>query len=86
MHLDFELSVTNPDGSRSSIRQEEVSTSKKTLGIYNAPGPWLVQGMKSNTLVWVTDGSYDRKRTPLFSKVGWIIFCQDTDKRLVSSF
>ncbi len=37
VHLDFELSVTNPDGSRSSIRQEEVSTSKKTQGIYNAP-------------------------------------------------
>ncbi len=37
MHLDFELSVTNLDGSGSSIRQEEVSTSKKTLGIYNAP-------------------------------------------------
>ena len=37
VHLDFKLSVTNPDGSRSSIRQEEVLTSKKTLGIYNAP-------------------------------------------------
>ena len=34
---DFELSVTNLDGSRSSIKQEEVSTSKKTLGIYDAP-------------------------------------------------
>ena len=22
----------------------------------------LVKGMKSNTLVWVTDGSYDQKR------------------------
>ena len=31
-HLDFELSVTNLDGSRSSIRQEEVSTSKKDSG------------------------------------------------------
>jgi hypothetical protein len=30
-------SVTNPDGSRSSIKQEEVATSKKTLGIYDAP-------------------------------------------------
>ncbi len=35
VHLDFELSVTNPDGSRSSIKQEEVTTSKMTLGIYN---------------------------------------------------
>ncbi len=47
---------------------------------------WLFQGMKSNTLVWVTDGSYDRKRAPLLSGVGWIIFCQDTGKRLVGSF
>ena len=37
VHSDFELSVTNPDGSRSSIKQEEVATSKKTLGIYDAP-------------------------------------------------
>ena len=37
VHLDFELSVTNPDGSRSSIRQEEDSSFKKTLGIYDAP-------------------------------------------------
>jgi hypothetical protein len=27
MHSDFELSVTNPDGSRSSIKEEEVATS-----------------------------------------------------------
>jgi hypothetical protein len=37
LHSDFELSVTNPDGSRSSIKQEEVASSKKTLGIYDAP-------------------------------------------------
>ena len=37
VHSDFELAVTNPDGSRSSIRQEEILTSKKTLGIYDAP-------------------------------------------------
>ncbi len=37
VHLDFELSITNLDGSRSNIRQKEVLTSKKTLGIYNAP-------------------------------------------------
>jgi len=23
---------------------------------------WLVEGMKSNTLIWVTDGSYNQKR------------------------
>jgi hypothetical protein len=37
VHSDFELFVTNPNGSRSSIKQEEVLTSKKTLGIYDAP-------------------------------------------------
>jgi hypothetical protein len=26
---------------------------------------WLVQGMESNTLLWVTDGSYNRKRAPV---------------------
>ncbi len=47
---------------------------------------WLIQGMESNTLLWVTDGSYDRKHAPVFSRVGWIIFCQTTGKRLVGSF
>ncbi len=37
MHSDFELFVNSPDGSKNSIKQEEVSTSKKTLSIYDAP-------------------------------------------------
>ena len=36
-HPGFELFVTNPDGSRSGIRQEDAATFKKTLGIYDAP-------------------------------------------------
>jgi hypothetical protein len=36
---------------------------------------WLVLGMKLDSLLWVTDGSYDRKRAPVLSGVGWIIFC-----------
>jgi hypothetical protein len=47
---------------------------------------WLVQGMKSNTLLWVTDGPYDRKCAPVLRGVRWIIFCQDTGKHLVGSF
>ncbi len=47
---------------------------------------WLVQGMKSDSLLWVTDGSYDRKCAPVLSGVGWIIFCQHTGKHLVGSF
>ncbi len=37
---------------------------------------WLVESMKSNTLIWVTDGSYDRKRAADLCGVGWIIFLQ----------
>jgi hypothetical protein len=37
VHSDFNLFVDNPDGTKSGIKQEEVSTSKKTLGIYDAP-------------------------------------------------
>jgi hypothetical protein len=47
---------------------------------------WLIQGMEINSLIWVTDGSYDRKRAPAISGVGWIIFCQTSGKRLVGSF
>jgi hypothetical protein len=47
---------------------------------------WLIQGMETNSLIWVTDGSYDRKRAPVISGVGWIIFCQMTGKRLVGLF
>jgi hypothetical protein len=32
-----ELLITNPDGTKSMIKQEDVLVSKKTLGIYNAP-------------------------------------------------
>jgi hypothetical protein len=32
-----ELLITNPDRSKSPIKQEEVTESKKTLGIYNSP-------------------------------------------------
>jgi hypothetical protein len=47
---------------------------------------WLVQGKKSGSLLWVTDGSYDRKRAPVLSGVKWIIFCQHTGKCLMGSF
>ncbi len=36
---------------------------------------WVAEGMKNNTLLCVTDGSYDRKRAIDLSGVGWIIFC-----------
>jgi hypothetical protein len=33
---------------------------------------WLVEGMKSTTLVWVTGKLYDQKRAAGLSGVGWI--------------
>jgi hypothetical protein len=37
VHSDFELFVNNTDGSKSSIKQENILASKKTFGIYNSP-------------------------------------------------
>jgi hypothetical protein len=36
----------------------------------------VANGMQNNTLVWTTDGSYNRKRAADLSGVGWIIFCK----------
>ncbi len=47
---------------------------------------WLVEGMESNTLVWVTDGLYDQKRLADLSGVGWIIFCSKTGLRMTGTF
>jgi hypothetical protein len=32
-----DLLITNPNGTKSAIKQEEVTASKKTLGIYDTP-------------------------------------------------
>jgi hypothetical protein len=47
---------------------------------------WIANGMKNNSLVWTTDGSYDRKRAADLSAVGWIIFCKNTGIRLTGTF
>ena len=47
---------------------------------------WIVQGMKSDLLIWVTDGSYDRKRAPTISGAGWLVHCTRTQKTLKGSF
>ena len=39
---------------------------------------WIAEGMRNNTLIWVTDGSYDRKKAKELSRAGWIIFCTKT--------
>jgi len=45
-----------------------------------------MEGMESNTLTWVTDSSYDRKRAADLCGVRWIIFCSKTGLCLTGTF
>ncbi len=47
---------------------------------------WVADGMTADTLIWMTDGSYDRKRATDLLGVGWIIFCKATGRRITGSF
>jgi hypothetical protein len=47
---------------------------------------WVAEGMQNNTLVWATDGSYDRKWAADLSGVGWIIFCKRTGLQMTGTF
>ena len=47
---------------------------------------WIVDGMRADSLIWVTDGSYDKLRAPDLSGAGWIIFCTTSGKRLTGWF
>jgi hypothetical protein len=47
---------------------------------------WVADRMTAGTLIWTTDGSYDRKRAADLSGVGWIIFCKAVGQRITGSF
>jgi hypothetical protein len=47
---------------------------------------WVANRMQNNTLVWTTDGSYNRKRAADLSGVGWIIFCKRTGLQMTGTF
>jgi hypothetical protein len=47
---------------------------------------WIADGLKDSSLVWVMDGSYDRKKAKDLCGVGWIIFCTNTGFRLTGTF
>ena len=52
-----EMFVTNPDGSKSPISQEHVTTSKKTLGIHDSPSGGNSEHLayiKEKVRVWAT--------------------------------
>jgi hypothetical protein len=46
----------------------------------------ITEGLKAGSLIWATDGSYDRKQAADLSGMGWIIFCKTTVFLLSGSF
>ncbi|KAL7524534.1 hypothetical protein ACHAXR_000614, partial [Thalassiosira sp. AJA248-18] len=40
---------------------------------------WIADALSANTLIGVTDGSYDRKKGPNISGAGWILYCRATN-------
>jgi hypothetical protein len=49
---------------------EDINNSQAT----KADTSWIAEGLKAGSLIWATDGSYDRKQAADLSGVGWIIF------------
>ena len=47
---------------------------------------WVAEGLTLGSLIWVTNGSYDRKGAIDLSSVGWIIFCKRTGFHITGSF
>jgi hypothetical protein len=47
---------------------------------------WVAEGVQNNTLVWTTEGSYDRKQATDLSGMGWIIFCTRTGLHMTGIF
>jgi hypothetical protein len=51
-----ELYITNPDGTKSLIKQEEATVSKKTLGIHDLPAggnAGHLDHIKMKAAIWV---------------------------------
>jgi hypothetical protein len=47
---------------------------------------WIVDGLRNGSLIWTTEGSYDRKRTVNLCGVVWILFCTNMGFRLTGNF
>jgi hypothetical protein len=61
---------------------EDIDDSQVT----KADTSWIAEGLKAETLIWKTDGSYNRKQAKDLSGMGWIIFCKKTGPWLTGSF
>ena len=72
-HNDFELNVTNPDGSRSAVEQKSVTESMKTLGVYDSPiggNKGHLDYIRDKATSWVNK----MKNGHLSSHVAWIAY------------
>jgi hypothetical protein len=47
---------------------------------------WVAEGMTNNSLILITDSSYNRKKAIDLCGEGWIIFCTKTCFRLTDTF
>jgi hypothetical protein len=71
----MELKITNPDGTKSPIKQEKATESKATLGIYDSPSGGN-KGHLSFILDKVTQWVNRMKNGHLPSHVAWIAYKQ----------
>jgi hypothetical protein len=72
-HNDFELNVTNPDGSRSVVEQKSVTKSMKTLGVHDSPiggNKGHLDYIRDKATSWVNK----MKNGHLSSHVAWIAY------------
>lgn len=46
---------------------------------------WIVDGLRNGSLIWATDGSYNRKKAIDLCGVGWMIFCTNTGYRVTGT-
>ena len=47
---------------------------------------WLVEGMKTGSLIFIADGSYNREKAPKISGTGWIVYCTTAKRKIQGSF
>jgi hypothetical protein len=47
---------------------------------------WLITALMNDTLIWVTDGSYDSKLAPEISGVGLVVFDSESTQSWECSF
>jgi hypothetical protein len=47
---------------------------------------WIADGMRSNSLIWTTDGSHNSKKAANLCGVGWVIVCTKAGLRPTGIF